>query len=84
MPPMKKYVLLLLTLSSTALGKRTLCGLRGKAAGDGGRRSPMHGDDALPHEDAQRDAAKADPSTWFSLFQWLAAFDGVRDRRCPS
>jgi hypothetical protein len=32
--------------------------------------------------DAQRGAAKADPSTWFSLFQWLASFDAVRDKRC--
>jgi hypothetical protein len=34
--------------------------------------------------DSQRDAAKADPSTWFELFQWLAAFDAVRDKRCAS
>jgi hypothetical protein len=30
----------------------------------------------------QRDAAKKDPSTWFSLFKWLAGFDAVRDKRC--
>jgi len=34
--------------------------------------------------DVQRAAAKADPSTWFSLFQWLASFDAVRDKRCAS
>jgi hypothetical protein len=34
--------------------------------------------------DQQRAAAKADPSTWFSLFQWLASFDAVRDKRCTS
>jgi hypothetical protein len=34
--------------------------------------------------DQQRAAAKADPSTWFSLFQWLASFDAVRDKRCSS
>jgi hypothetical protein len=32
--------------------------------------------------DAQRAAVKADPATWFSLFQWLASFDTVRDKRC--
>jgi len=32
--------------------------------------------------DAQRAAVKADPATWFSLFQWLASFDVVRDKRC--
>ncbi len=32
----------------------------------------------------QRVAAKADPATWFSLFQWLASFDAVRDKRCAS
>jgi len=34
--------------------------------------------------DQQRAAAKADPATWFSLFQWLASFDAVRDKRCAS
>ena len=34
--------------------------------------------------DQQRAAAKADPSTWFSLFQWLSSFDAVRDKRCAS
>ena len=32
--------------------------------------------------DAQRTAVKADPATWFALFQWLASFDTVRDKRC--
>jgi hypothetical protein len=34
--------------------------------------------------DEQRAAAKDDPAVWFSLFQWLAAFDAVRDKRCRS
>jgi len=34
--------------------------------------------------DQQRAAAKADPATWLSLFQWLASFDAVRDKRCAS
>lgn len=34
--------------------------------------------------DAQRAAVKADPATWYTLFKWLASFDAVRDRRCPS
>jgi hypothetical protein len=34
--------------------------------------------------DEQRAAAKADPATWFTLFQWLASFDAVRDKRCAS
>jgi hypothetical protein len=32
--------------------------------------------------DAQRAAVQADPATWFSLFQWLASFDAMRDKRC--
>ena len=32
--------------------------------------------------DEQRAAAKADLATWFTLFQWLASFDAVRDKRC--
>ncbi len=83
MPPMRKYVLLLLTLSSTALGSLVSSGCAEKPA--------TVAVDLLCTEttryrttDAQRDAAKADPTTWFSLFQWLAAFDDVRDKRCAS
>ncbi len=31
---------------------------------------------------AQAAAVKADPATWFSLFQWLASVDIVYDKRC--
>lgn len=81
MLPMKKYVPLLLTLSSIPLA----------SAGCTERRPVTVAVDLLCTEtsrfhtsDAQRAAVKADPATWFSLFQWLAAFDTVRDGRCSS
>ena len=79
MPPMRKFAMLLLTLSSTPLAscaeKPTVT-----AAVD-----LMCTETTRYHTtDQQRAAAKADPSTWFSLFQWLASFDAVRDKRCAS
>lgn len=76
---MKKSALLLLTLSSIPLASCT-------------EKPPVTvALDLLCTEttryhttDQQRAAAKADPSTWFSLFQWLASFDAVRDKRCAS
>jgi hypothetical protein len=32
--------------------------------------------------DQQVAAEKADPGTWYPLFQWLASFDIERDKRC--
>jgi hypothetical protein len=32
--------------------------------------------------DEQRAGVKADPGTWYPLFQWLAAFDARWDKRC--
>jgi hypothetical protein len=79
MPPMRKFALLLLTLSSMPLA----------SAGCAEKPTVTVAVDLLCTEttryhttDAQRAAAKADPATWFSLFQWLAAFDTVRDKRC--
>jgi len=76
---MRKCALLLLTLSSTPLASCS-------------PKPPMPvAVDLLCTEtsryhttDVQRATAKADPSTWFSLFQWLASFDAVRDKRCAS
>jgi hypothetical protein len=75
---MRKFALLLLTLSLTLLAS---CA----------EKPPVIAVDLLCTEttryhttDLQRAAAKADPSTWFSLFQWLASFDAVRDKRCSS
>lgn len=79
---MRKYALLLLTLSSTALAS-ALC------AGCAKPQPVTVAVDLLCTEttrfhttDEQRAAAKADPAIWLSLFQWLASFDAVRDKRC--
>ena len=76
---MRKFVLLLLTLSSIPLGS---CAEKPPAT---------VAVDLLCTEttryhttDQQRATAKADPATWFSLFQWLASFDALRDKRCTS
>ena len=82
MPLMKKYVLLLLTLSST-VPVSLLCGGCAEKAPATVAVDLLCTETTRYHTtDAQRDAAKADPSTWFGLFQWLATFDAVRDRRC--
>ncbi len=74
---MRRFASLLLTLSSTALAS---CAEKSPAT---------VAVDLLCTEttryhttDAQRAAVKADPATWFSLLQWLASFDAVRDKRC--
>jgi len=79
---MKKYVSLPPTLSSILLAS-ALC------AGCAKPQPVTVAVDLLCTEttrfhttDEQRAAAKADPATWLSLFQWLAAFDTVRDKRC--
>ena len=79
---MKKFVPLLLTLSSIPLGSALCTGCAEKPPA-------IVSVDLLCTEtsryhttDQQRDAARNDPSTWFDLFQWLAAFDAVRDKRC--
>ena len=77
---MRRFAVILLTLSSTALVN----------TGCAEKPTPVAvAVDLLCTEttryhttDAQRAGVKADPATWFSLFQWLASFDAVRDKRC--
>ena len=75
---MRKCVPLLLMLSSIPL-----------ARGGGEKKSVAVAVDLICTEttryhttDEQRAAAMRDPATWLSLFQWLASFDAVRDKRC--
>jgi hypothetical protein len=82
---MRKFAPLLLTLSSTALASAPVF----LAAACAEKPPVTVAVDLLCTEttryhttDAQRAAVKADPATWFSLFQWLASFDAVRDKRC--
>ena len=81
---MRKFARLLLTLSLTALANAPVVLVEACA-----QKPPVTvAVDLLCTEttryhttDAQRAAVKADPATWFSLFQWLASFDAVRDKR---
>jgi hypothetical protein len=75
---MKKFAPFLLTLSSIQLGSCSPTPM--PVAVD-----LMCTETSRYHTtDEQREAAKRDPSTWFGLFQWLASFDVVRDKRCSS
>lgn len=90
---MRKFARLLLTLSSTALASAPVVLVASApvflAAACAEKPPVTVAVDLLCTEttryhttDAQRAAVKADPATWFSLFQWLASFDTVRDKRC--
>ena len=75
---MRRFALILLMLSSTALASACSKPPPVAVAVD-----LMCTETVRYHTtDAQRAAVKADPATWFSLFQWLASFDTIRDKRC--
>jgi hypothetical protein len=81
---MRKSALLLLTLSSIPLASALCASCAEKPPATVAVDLLCTETTRYHTTDHQRAAAKADPSTWFSLFQWLASFDAVRDKRCTS